>query len=40
MESTKEEMAKHVEEAELDKASLIKELDLVYYHLTLTQLAS
>jgi len=29
MESTKEEMAKHVEEAELNKASLRKELDLV-----------
>jgi len=29
VESTKEEMAKHVEEAELNKASLGKELDLV-----------
>lgn len=32
MESTKEELAKHLEEAELDKATLRKELDQVYYH--------
>ena len=36
MESTKEEMAKHVEESELNKASLRKELDLVYYRIALT----
>lgn len=33
-------MAKHVEEAELNKASLRKELDLVYYHLILACLLS
>ena len=39
VESTKEEMAKHVEEAELNKASLRKELDLVHYHLHLVNSA-
>ena len=39
VESTKEEMAKHVEEAELNKATLRKELDLVQYHLHLVNLA-
>ena len=32
VECTKEEMAKHGEQTELNKASMRKELDLLYHH--------